>query len=140
MSTPSEGGILFLCVANSARSQLAEALARQAAPAGVEIFSAGAAPSRVHPFAVRVLQEAGIDSSRLYSKTVEDVPATRVRTVITLCDEQVCPSFPGQVERLHWPLPDPAGEGGSDAEVLDAFRRTRDRLRNLVEELFREQR
>jgi protein-tyrosine-phosphatase len=137
MSTRAEAeGVLFLCVANSARSQMAEALARHLAPNGTEVFSAGSVPSRVHPFAVRVLEEIGIDCSRLYSKPLTQVPRDRVGTVVTLCEEELCPVFPAPVARLHWPLGDPAACGGSDLDVLAAFRRTRDDLRSRLGELF----
>ena len=131
--------LLFLCVANSARSQMAEGIARSMAPAGVRISSAGSAPSRVNPFAVRALDEAGIDASGQSSKSIDDMrdggePA--VDAVITLCAEEVCPLWLGEAHRLHWPLPDPAAAEGSDDEVLDSFRSVRDELRRRLTPLF----
>jgi protein-tyrosine-phosphatase len=121
-------GVLFLCVANSARSQLAEGIARSLAPAGVTVWSAGSAPTRVRPEAAAVLAEIGIDISTHRSKHVDEVPAEQVDVVITLCAEEECPLFLGQAERLHWGLPDPAAVEGSTEERLDAFRAVRDDL------------
>jgi len=120
--------ILFLCVANSARSQIAEALARRLAPAGVEVFSAGSSPQRVHPYAVRVLHEIGIDASQQFSKPIASVPRERVRTVVTLCSDEICPVFPGEVVRLHWPFDDPVGARLDGEDPLEAFRRVRDSI------------
>ena len=133
---PSKKGILFLCVANSARSQMAEGLARAIAPAGTEIFSAGSAPSRLNPFAIDVMRELDIDISSQYSKSVDDVPRERIGTAITLCAEEVCPVFPGNVRRMAWPFEDPAAVQGSDEEIRERFREVRDRIRAKVQELF----
>jgi len=121
-------GILFLCVANSARSQMAEGIARALLPAGVRVWSAGSRPTRVRPEAIAALGELSIDISKHRSKHVSEVPASEVDTVITLCNEEECPIFLGEARRLHWGLPDPAAAGGSEPERLDAFRRTRDEL------------
>jgi arsenate reductase len=129
-------GVLFLCVANSARSQMAEGIARSLAPASVTVWSAGSQPTRVRPEAITVLAEIGIDISQHRSKAVADIPADQVDTVITLCGEEECPVFLGRARRLHWGLPDPAGDGGSDVDRLDAFRRTRDELRRRLEVVF----
>jgi arsenate reductase len=129
-------GILFLCVANSARSQIAEAIARELAPPGVEVFSAGSRPSRMNPLAVSVLAEIGLDASGQRSKSVEEIPPGRVGTIVTLCAEEVCPAWLGEAHRLHWPLPDPAAVEGSDEQRLEAFRRVRDAIRSRVLELF----
>ena len=127
--------VVFLCVANSARSQLAEALARRIAPAGTIVLSAGSKPWRVHPMAVRVLDEVGIDISRARSKGMEEIHLERADLVVTLCAEEVCPMVPGSVERLHWPLPDPA-EAWGEEEMLQRFRETRDLLKEKIQELF----
>jgi protein-tyrosine-phosphatase len=126
--------ILFLCVANSARSQMAEGVARSLAPAGVKISSAGSAPSRVNPLAVRVLAEIGIDARHQYSKSVNDIPPDDVEAVITLCAEEECPVFLGKARRYHWGLPDPGG--ATDDEKLQAFRGVRDELRRRLEAAF----
>ena len=106
-------GLLFLCVANSARSQMAEGIARQLAGDRLPIQSAGSAPSRVNPLAVRALAEIGIDASGQRSKSVDEIDRSTVDTVITLCAEEVCPVYLGSARRLHWPLPDPAGHAES---------------------------
>lgn len=123
--------VLFLCVANSARSQMAEGFARAIGGPGVEVYSAGSAPTRLNPYAVRVMQEAGIDISAQRAKSIEAVPVERIGVVITLCAEEACPIFPGWVERLHWPE-DPAVTG-SEEEILAAFRRVRDQIRFRIE-------
>jgi len=129
-------GLLFLCVANSSRSQMAEGIARQLAPPEVEVMSAGSEPTQVNPFAVRAMRELGIDISEHRSKPVNDVDKDRVATVVTLCAEEVCPVFPGAVQRHHWPFEDPAAASGSDEERLAAFRRVRDQIRGRLEEYF----
>ena len=133
----SQTGVLFLCVANSARSQMAEGLARAVAAKGREIYSAGSAPTRVNPFAQEVMQELGIDISSHRSKAIDEIPPDRIETVITLCGEEVCPVFPGNVERFHWPFEDPAAAKGSDEEVRQEFRRIRDKIRTKIEDFFK---
>jgi len=129
-------GVLFLCVANSARSQLAEGIARFLAPPGVTVWSAGSQPTRVRPEAIAALAEIGVNISHHRSKAVSDIPAAEVDTVITLCGEEECPVFLGKARRLHWGLPDPAGVGGSEADRADAFRRTRDELKRRLVAVF----
>jgi arsenate reductase len=129
-------GVLFLCVGNSARSQMAEGIARSLAPAGTKIWSAGSRPTTVRPEAIAVLKEIGIDISGHRAKAVSEIPATEVDTVITLCGEEECPLFLGKATRLHWGLPDPAAVNGSEAERLDAFRKVRDGLRRRIGDFF----
>ena len=121
--------ILFLCVHNSARSQLAEGLARTLAPEGTEVWSAGTEASRVNPCAVQVMDEIGIDIRAQTSKSLEQVPWRTADTVVTLCAEgaEACPNVPGVVRRLHWPLPDPAA--AEEPERLAAFRAARDEIK-----------
>jgi arsenate reductase len=135
--------LLFLCVANSARSQMAEGIARSLAPAGVHVSSAGSEPSRVNPFAIRALGEIGLDASGHRSEGTDDVAAEVERgeappvdAVITLCAEEVCPVWLHGAARAHWPHPDPAGVVGSDEEVLGLFRQVRDELVRKLETLF----
>jgi arsenate reductase len=128
--------ILFLCVANSARSQMAEGIARSVSPASVKISSAGSRPSKVNPFAIRALDEIGIDIHAHRSKSVDEIDPTDVDAVITLCAEEVCPVFLGKARRFHWGLPDPAGTGTNDEEQLQAFRDVRDELRRRISGLF----
>lgn len=126
--------ILFLCVANSARSQMAEGLARQILGTNYTIQSAGSNPSFVHPLAIQVLAEQGIDSSAQTSKAVTTLDLSNIDLIITLCDNEVCPVVPGTVRRLHWPLLDPAGKG-SASEQLDAFRHVCEDLRQRLTQL-----
>ncbi len=128
--------ILFLCVANSARSQMAEGIARSLAPASLKISSAGSRPSRLNPLAVNALAEIGIDISKHWSKSVDDIPPGDVDAVITLCAEEVCPVFLGKAQRVHWGLPDPAGAGSTEEEQLQAFRDVRDELRRRLSRVF----
>ena len=128
--------VLFLCVANSARSQMAEGIARSLAPPGVTISSAGSAPSRLNPLAVRALAESGLDISAQYSKRVDTIPAEGVDVVITLCAEEECPVFLGKARRIHWGLPDPGGAGLSDEQKLQSFRDVRDELTRRLSVVF----
>ncbi len=128
--------VLFLCVANSARSQMAEGVARAFAPASVKISSAGSQPSRVNPLAIRALDEIGIDIRGQFSKSLNDITADDVDTVITLCADEVCPVWLGHALRIHWGLPDPAGAGSTESEQLQAFRDVRDELRRRLSVVF----
>jgi len=124
--------ILFMCVANSARSQLAEGLAKKLFGKHATVESAGSRPAKVNPFAVRAMKEVGVDLSRHYSKSSDDLKpgfVAQLDYVITLCAEEVCPTMVSQkAKKLHWPLPDPAGKAGSDEEQLARFRETRDAI------------
>ena len=134
--TRKPGSILFLCVANSARSQMAEGLARRLFP-GVRIQSAGSRPGRVNPYAVAALAEVGIDAGGHRSKHVQDIDPASVGLVITLCAEEVCPLFLGQAERLHWPIPDPASDDPAltPDDLMARFRAGRDELQRRLEAL-----
>ncbi|MBI2179339.1 MAG: PAS-domain containing protein [Deltaproteobacteria bacterium] len=129
--------ILFLCTGSSCRSQMAEGLARHLAPAGTEIFSAGTEPKGLHPLAVQVMNEVGIDISGQRSKGIEAVPIEKIDLLVTLCGEaeETCPALAAQVERQHWPLRDPAVAQGSEDEVLKIFREVRDEIQSRVEYL-----
>jgi arsenate reductase len=131
--------ILFLCVANSARSQLGEGLARHLFP-GFRIQSAGSRPSRVNPYAIEALADLGIDASAHTSKSVADIDPATVDLVITLCAEEACPAFLGQAERLHWPIPDPASEDPtlSPEDLRGRFRAAREAICLRLEALGRE--
>src|SRR5262245_30242031 len=107
MSTePARKSILFLCVANSAPSQMAEGLARRRFGDRVRVQSAGSKPSRVNPHAIEVMRELGIDLGAHHAKSVDTIDPGSSDTVVTLCAEEVCPIFPARVDRLHWPIPD----------------------------------
>ncbi len=127
-------GILFLCVANSARSQMAEGLGRVIFGDRVPVWSAGSRPSKVNPYAIQVMAELGIDLTTHHSKSVETIDPTTIGTVITLCAEEVCPVFLGGARRIHWPIPDPASSDvAASDEVLQRFREARDTIRGLIE-------
>jgi arsenate reductase len=128
--------LLFLCVANSARSQMAEGVARSLAPAGVKISSAGSKPSHVNTFAIQALEELGIDIRGHFSKGVETIPPGDVDVVITLCAEEECPVFLGKARRIHWGLPDPGGAGLTDVQKLQSFRDVRDELKKRLSVVF----
>ncbi len=130
--------ILFLCVANSARSQMAEGLARHLYRGDVVVQSAGSQPSHVNPLAVQALHERGIDASSHYSKNVANIPLHSVDVVITLCAEEVCPVVTVKTEKIHWPLPDPAAAQGDETDKLASFRWVRDELERRLREFGRE--
>jgi arsenate reductase len=140
MST--EKSILFLCVANSARSQMAEGLARMICGSRVAVQSAGSEPSLVNPYAIEVMAELGVDLTTHSSKSVQTIDPQSVGTVITLCAEEVCPAFLGQARRLHWPIPDPASKDPTltREELLTRFRTARDTLRGMLERFAEETR
>ncbi len=120
--------ILFLCVHNSARSQLAEGILRALAGDRIDVFSAGSEPSTVHPLAIQVLRERGIDASPHRSKSVAEFANDQFDYVITLCAEEVCPVFLNASQKLHWALSDPAAVSGNNETRLAAFRQTADDL------------
>ena len=129
--------VLFLCVANSARSQLAEGLAREIFGDAVRVQSAGSAPSRVNPYAIRAMAEVGLDLGCHTSKSVDSIDHNSVDLVITLCAEEVCPLFLSRAPRMHWPLPDPdrKHEDLADEARLQHFRVARDQIRARLEVL-----
>ncbi len=120
---PGRCAALFLCTGNSARSQAAEALARARSGGRVQAFSAGSHPRPLHPNAVRVMAERGFDLAGRRSKHFSVFASERFDYVITLCDRvrEVCPEFPGHPGYLHWSIPDPAADGGSDQDTYPAF-------------------
>jgi arsenate reductase len=125
--------ILFLCVNNSARSQMAEGLARARFADRIRVQSAGSSPTGVNPLAIQVLAEIGIDSSNQHSKSVDTIDPAGVDLVITLCAEEICPVIFGTARRLHWPLPDPGHAQAADQ--LQRFRDTRDEIARRLAEL-----
>jgi arsenate reductase (thioredoxin) len=128
--------VLFLCTHNSARSQIAEAFARAQAPPGTEIWSAGTKPGALHPMAVEVMKEIGIDVASQRAKPIDDTAWREADTVVSLCaeDADACPEVAASVRRVHWPLPDPSS--APDTDRLKAFRITRDELRWRVASLW----
>ncbi len=130
-------GILFLCTGNSCRSQMAEAFAHHYANGATEFFSAGTQPKPIHPLAVRVMMEAGIDISDQRSKGLDAVPLDKIDHLVTLCDDarEQCPVVPLSAQRSHWPIIDPAQAAGDDEQVLAIFRKVRDDIRERVQQL-----
>lgn len=126
--------VLYLCTGNSARSQIAEALTEQLGGAVVEASSAGSHPKPLHPNAVRVLRDRGIDVAGRRSKHLEEFADVRFDYVVSLCDRvrEVCPEFPGRPDLIHWSVPDPAREGNGNRETHPAFDRTAQELATRV--------
>jgi protein-tyrosine-phosphatase/DNA-binding transcriptional ArsR family regulator len=118
--------VLFLCTGNSARSQMAEALGEQLSGGAVRAASAGSHPKPLHPNAVRVMRERGIDIAGRRSKELTEFTGRRFDYVISLCDRvrEICPEFPGTPHAVHWSIPDPAREPGNDEQTLPTFERT----------------
>ena len=133
--------ILFLCVANSARSQIAEGLARNILPVSFHVESAGSEPSGVvNPFSIEVMQEINIDISGFRSKFYEELQPSflaGIDFVISLCAEEVCPTMMigSGAQKLRWPFPDPASGTGTHEEKLQAFRNVRDQIRQKILDL-----
>ncbi|MFZ5801573.1 MAG: arsenate reductase ArsC [Candidatus Omnitrophota bacterium] len=125
--------ILFVCVGNSARSQLAEGLARHLFGNRAHVQSAGSLPGRVHPLAILAMQEIGIDISHQHSKSLKSIDLSKIDLIITLCREAVCPHVPSTVKKIHWPIEDPSLVQGSDEKKLRAFGHARDLIRRHLE-------
>jgi len=125
--------VLFLCNNNSCRSQIAEGFLRSLAPESFEAFSAGSEPTHVHPMAMKVMSEVGIDISGQRSKSISVFDGREFDFVITVCKEDACPVFTGNAgERLAWSFEDPAAAAGTDEEVLGVFRRVRDEIEESI--------
>ena len=123
--------VLFLCTGNSCRSQMAEALLKDFYGNRYEVYSAGTRPAeKVHPWAVASMREIDIDISGHAAKSVEDLPLKSFDIVVTVCDNarQRCATFPTASRRIHWPIPDPAGAGGTQRKIETEFRRARDMI------------
>ncbi len=131
--------VLFLCTGNSARSQMAEGLMRSLGLGLWEVKSGGLLPSYVHPLAIRVMEEIGIDISHQTSKSMEQFLNEDFDYIVTLCDHAAmsCPTFPGQAKRLHWSLEDPAAAVGTIEQRLIVFRKIRDEIKTKIEELLK---
>jgi len=123
--------VLILCTGNSCRSHMAEGLLREAAKGALEVMSAGSKPSGyVHPLAIQVMEEVGIDLSTHHSKHMNEFLEDDIQVVITVCGnaDQACPTYPGQLKRYHWGFDDPAEYKGTESETLAEFRRIRDEI------------
>ncbi|MBI2498542.1 MAG: arsenate reductase ArsC [Opitutae bacterium] len=128
--------VLILCTGNSCRSHLAEGILRAAAGDLVAVHSAGSKPAGyVHPKAIQVMKEIGLDISGHTSKHIKEFLDRQITTVITVCGnaDQACPIYPGQVNRHHWRFDDPAHATGTEEEILAQFRRVRDEIRKVFE-------
>ena len=128
--------VLILCTGNSCRSHLAEGILRAAAGDSLNVQSAGSEPAGyVHPLAIQVMKEIGIDISTHCSKHMNEFLQQPIETVITVCGnaDQACPMFPGQVNRYHWGFDDPTKAEGTDEEKLAVFRRVRDQIKMVFE-------
>ena len=128
--------VLFLCTHNSARSQMAEGFLRAKAGDRFEVASAGTEATRVHPLAVRAMDEVGVDLRAHTSKTLDGLPKLEWDYVITVCDaaNEACPLFPAKARRLHWSFPDPSRASGTDEQRLVVFRRVRDEIAARLDE------
>ena len=127
--------VLFLCTHNSARSQMAEGLLRNAAGDRFEAHSAGTEATLVRPLAIRAMDELGIDISKQTSKTLDPYVEQRFDYVITVCDDanESCPIFPNAAHRLHWSLPDPSKATGTEDQQLAVYRTVRDDLKTRIQ-------
>jgi arsenate reductase len=134
--TTNKPTVLILCTGNSCRSHLAEGFLRAAAGDVLDVQSAGSKPAGyVHPIAIKVMQEVGIDISQHTSKHMNQFLDQKIETVITVCGnaDQACPIFPGQVNRYHWAFIDPAHAKGSEEEILNVFRQVRDEIKRVFD-------
>lgn len=128
--------VMFLCTGNACRSQMAEGFAREFGKGIIEPFSAGLMAAGLHPRAVAVMKEIGIDISGQKSKMIDEKLLKTMDAVITLCGnaEEACPWTPPEIKRLHWPINDPVGTVGREQKIMKEFRRARDEIRAKVEQ------
>lgn len=126
--------VMFLCTGNSCRSQMAEGIARELGKGLIEPHSAGLMAAGVHPRAMAVMKETGIDISGQESKEIDGALLGKMDVVITLCDnaEDACPWTPPEIKRLHWPIKDPVGTVGTEEEIMREFRRARDEIKEKI--------
>jgi arsenate reductase (thioredoxin) len=129
-----KGKVLFLCTANSSRSQMAEGFLRSWAGNKYDAQSAGISPSILNPLAVRAMKEIGIDISKQNSKSVELFLKEKFDYIITVCGNarETCPNFPGEAKKIHWSFEDPAIASGDENEKMQVFRRVRDQIAEKV--------
>ncbi|MGB9716263.1 MAG: arsenate reductase (thioredoxin) [Thermodesulfovibrionales bacterium] len=131
---------MFLCTANSCRSQMAEGFAREFGKGLIEVYSAGLMSAGVHKRAIAVMKEIGIDISKQRSKEIDEELLRKMDIVITLCGnaEETCPWTPPNIKRIHWPIKDPVGTIGTEEEIMNEFRRARDEIKEKVISLIEE--
>lgn len=132
--------VMFLCTANSCRSQMAEGIARHLGKGFIEPYSAGLFFYHVHPRAIEVMKEIGIDISDQKSKDIDEGLLKNMDIIITLCvhAEASCPVTPPEIKRIHWPIDDPVGTTGTEEQIMDAFRKTRDEIKEKIESFISE--
>jgi len=131
--------IMFLCTGNSCRSQIAEGFACEYGKGFIETYSAGLTPAGVNPRAVSVMKEAGIDISNQKSEAIDEDLLKQMDIIVTLCGhaEALCPSTPPGIKRIHMPVDDPVGTIGSEDEIMTAFRRARDEIKEKISVLIK---
>jgi arsenate reductase len=129
--------VMFLCTANSCRSQMAEGFAKEIGKGVMEVYSAGLMSSVVHKRAIAVMKELGIDISDHKSKTIDEYLLREMDFVVTLCNnaEDLCPITPPETTRIYWPIKDPVGMLGTEEEIMNDFRRARDEIKEKVQKL-----
>jgi len=130
--------VLFICTHNSARSQMAEGYMKAKYGDRYEVFSGGTEVTRVHPMAIAVMKEIGIDISQHRSKLIDEFYGLGIETVVTVCDaaNKACPFFPGAKEVIHQSFPDPSAFTGTDEEIRARFRRVRDEIIQWIDKFF----
>lgn len=128
--------VMFLCTGNTCRSQMAEGFARELGKGIIEAYSAGLEPGVVHPKAISVMKEAGVDISQQRSKAIDIGILQKADVIITLCGhaEEACPWTSALIQRIHWPIDDPARAQGTDDEIMREFRRARDEIKKRLQE------
>lgn len=132
--------IMFLCTANSCRSQMAEGFAKEYSRGSIEVYSAGLMAAGVHRKAIAVMKELGIDISDQHSKEIDEKLLRQMDIVITLCGhaEEYCPRTPPEIKRIHWPIKDPVGAIGTEEHIMTDFRRARDEIKENVRGLIKD--
>ncbi len=132
--------VMFLCTANSCRSQMAEGFAREFGKGIIEVYSAGLIAAGVHKRAIAVMKEIGIDISKQKSKVIDEGLLKKMDFIVTLCGyaEDLCPRTPPEIKRIHWPIKDPVGTIGREQEIMNEFRRARDEIKENVQKLIKE--
>ena len=132
--------VIFLCTANSCRSQMAEGLARYLGKGIIEPYSAGLFPFHVQSRAIQVMKEIGIDISQQESKEIDSMLLNSMDIIITLCGhaDKSCPATPPGIKRIHWPIKDPVGTIGTEKEIMDAFRKARDEIKTRIQNLIKD--
>jgi arsenate reductase len=131
---------MFLCTANSCRSQMAEGFAKEFGKGLIEVHSAGLMAAGVHNRAIAVMKEIGIDISNQKSKVIEEGLLKQMDIIVTLCGyaEELCPYTPPEIKRIHWPIKDPVGTIGTKEEIMNEFRHARDEIKEKVQKLIEE--